>query len=109
MEKERQCTICGRFYLSKSSICCKCWLRLYDEKLVQVSRLIIEKRDLELKVVRLRKLCEQLLDQIMDNNMYTGELEQAIHSVLSRNWKEVQDEKNRVHGSKNRKDEQKAS
>ncbi len=105
MEKEKQCTICGRFHLSKSSICGKCWLKLHDEKLMQVERLVIENRELELKVVRLIKLCEQLLDQIMDNGIYTGELEQAIHSVLRKNWEEGQDEKSRVHGSKDRKDE----
>lgn len=104
MEKVGRCTECGRVHFTRSSLCWNCWTKLCNEGLVQVSKLIIEKRDLELKVEKLRELCERLLDDITDNSRYTGELEKAIYSVMSRSWEEVQDGNGRVHENKNRKD-----
>lgn len=95
-----QCVRCGEIRVSKSTLCARCEAAAVGEKLVKIDSLVKENQELDEKCKKMGKLCEQLLDHVIDNSMYAGELEKAIHLVWLKNWKDGQNEKDRLQVNK---------
>lgn len=76
-----QCAQCGGIRVAKSTLCADCLAAVCVENKVTIARKMIEIEKLEASLRKATEMYEHLLEQVLDEAMYTHELHMELWAM----------------------------
>lgn len=76
-----QCAQCGGIRVRKSTLCVDCLAAVCVENKVMISRKVREIEELKGNLRKATEMYEQLLEQVLDEAMYTHELHMELWAM----------------------------